>query len=62
VRSLLATLPVFGLDEPSAQVFGQAKALLERQGQRLADADLFLATTSDGSLRGARGVRGGATS
>jgi tRNA(fMet)-specific endonuclease VapC len=40
--SLLATLPVLGLDEASVQVFGEAKALLERQGQRLADADLFI--------------------
>lgn len=40
--SFLATLPVLGLDEASAQVFGEAKALLERQGQRLADADLFI--------------------
>jgi predicted nucleic acid-binding protein len=42
VTSFLATLPVLGLDEASAQVFGEAKALLERQGQRLADADLFI--------------------
>jgi tRNA(fMet)-specific endonuclease VapC len=42
VRSFLGTLPVFGLDEASAQIFGEAKALLERQGQRLADADLFI--------------------
>ncbi|WP_242392054.1 PIN domain-containing protein [Anaeromyxobacter oryzisoli] len=25
------------------QIFGEAKALLERRGQRLADADLFIA-------------------
>jgi len=42
VRSFLGTLPVLGLDEASAQIFGEAKALLERQGQRLADADLFI--------------------
>jgi predicted nucleic acid-binding protein len=42
VRSFLATLPVFGLDHASVQIFGEAKALLERQGQRLADADLFV--------------------
>lgn len=42
VTRFLATLPVFGLDEASAQVFGEAKALLERQGQRLADADLLI--------------------
>jgi tRNA(fMet)-specific endonuclease VapC len=42
VTSFLATLPVIGLDELSAAIFGEAKALLERQGQRLADADLFI--------------------
>lgn len=42
VTSFLATLPVLGLDEASVQIFGEAKALLERQGQRLADADLFI--------------------
>jgi len=42
VRSFLCTLPVLGLDEASAQIFGEAKTLLERQGQRLADADLFI--------------------
>jgi tRNA(fMet)-specific endonuclease VapC len=42
VTSLLATLPVLGLDHASVQVFGEAKALLERQGQRLSDADLFI--------------------
>ncbi len=43
VTSFLATLPVVGLDHASAEIFGEAKALLERQGQRLADADLFIA-------------------
>ena len=42
VTSFLRTLPVFGLDEVSTQIFGEAKALLERQGRRLADADLFI--------------------
>ncbi len=42
VTSFLATLPVLGLDEASVQIFGETKALLERQGQRLADADLFI--------------------
>ncbi len=42
VTSFLATLPVLRLDETSVQVFGEAKALLERQGQRLADADLLI--------------------
>lgn len=41
-QRFLATLPVLGLDEASVRVFGEAKALLERQGQRLADADLFI--------------------
>ncbi len=42
VTSFLETLRVLGLDEPSVQVFGEAKALLERRGRRLADADLFI--------------------
>ena len=42
VTSFLATLPILGLDEASVQIFGEAKAVLERQGQRLADADLFI--------------------
>ena len=42
VIDFLATLPVLGLDAASVQVFGEAKALLERLGQRVADADLFI--------------------
>lgn len=42
VTRFLGTLPVLGLDQASAQIFGEAKALLERQGRRLADADLFI--------------------
>ena len=42
VTSFLATLPVLGLDEAAVQIFGEAKALLESQGQRLDDADLFI--------------------
>lgn len=42
VTKFLATLPVLGLDAASAQIFGEAKALLEQRGQRLADADLFI--------------------
>jgi len=42
VTSFLATLPVLGLDQAAVQVFGEAKALLEHRGQRLADADLFI--------------------
>jgi predicted nucleic acid-binding protein len=33
---------VLGLDGAAVQVFGTTKALLERQGQRLDDADLFI--------------------
>ncbi len=42
VTSFLATLTVHGLDQASVQIFGESKALLERQGRRLADADLFI--------------------
>jgi tRNA(fMet)-specific endonuclease VapC len=42
VGAFLATLPVLGIDETSARIFGEAKALLERAGQRLADADLLI--------------------
>lgn len=42
VTKFLGSLAVLGLDAASAQIFGEAKALLERQGQRLADADLFI--------------------
>jgi tRNA(fMet)-specific endonuclease VapC len=42
VTSFLMTLPVLGLDPASVQIFGEAKALLDRQGQRLADADLLI--------------------
>jgi tRNA(fMet)-specific endonuclease VapC len=38
----LAELPVFGLDSAAVQIFGSIKALLERQGQRPDDADLFI--------------------
>jgi tRNA(fMet)-specific endonuclease VapC len=59
VKSFLTTLPVLGLDEASVPIFGEAKALLERHGQRLADADLFIgaiavakrATVVTGNLR-----------
>ena len=37
----LATLPVPGLDLPSAIGFGRWKATLERAGRRVADADLI---------------------
>ena len=38
VRSFLATLPVLALDEVSVQIFGEAKAMLERKGVKVADA------------------------
>jgi predicted nucleic acid-binding protein len=44
VTSFLATLPILDLNSAAVQIFGEAKALLERQGQRLADADLFIAS------------------
>jgi tRNA(fMet)-specific endonuclease VapC len=44
VGRFLATLPVLGLDELATQIFGEAKALLEREGRRLDDADLLIAS------------------
>jgi tRNA(fMet)-specific endonuclease VapC len=43
VDAFLETLPVWGPDRASAQVFGEAKALLQRLGTPVADADLFIA-------------------
>lgn len=51
VLSFLASLPVLSLDETSVQAFGEIKASLERQGQRLDDADLLI-----GSVAIARGA------
>jgi tRNA(fMet)-specific endonuclease VapC len=42
VVGLVATMPVLDLDELAARVFGEAKALLEKRGTRLADADLLV--------------------
>jgi tRNA(fMet)-specific endonuclease VapC len=42
VSAFLLTLPILGLDELSVRIFGEAKALLERQGRRVADADLLI--------------------
>ena len=56
VTAFLATLPVLGLDDAAVQVFGEAKAILERQGQRLDDADLFIAAIA--VVRGAVVVTG----
>ena len=44
VTEFLATLPVVGLDLPSALEFGHLKARLERAGRRIADADLLIAS------------------
>jgi tRNA(fMet)-specific endonuclease VapC len=44
VTDFLATLPVLGLDHPAVLHFGPIKARLERAGQMLADADLFIAS------------------
>lgn len=46
VTELLATLEVFALDAAAAQAFGSLKADLERQGQRVPDADLLIAAVA----------------
>ncbi len=56
VSEFLATLPVFGLDWPAAERFGQIKSVLERAGSILADADLMIAAIS--LARGASLVTG----
>jgi len=43
VSQFLATLPVIGLDLAAAERFGRLKAVLERGGNILADADLMIA-------------------
>lgn len=43
VERLLGTLPVLGLDDGAARLFGEMKALLDRRGRRLAHADLLIA-------------------
>lgn len=47
VNEFLATLPVIGLNLNSAQRFGRLKAMLERDGRGLADADLLIAAVTD---------------
>ena len=42
VTEFLTTLRVVGIDRASAQAFGKVKALLERAGGGLADADLLI--------------------
>ena len=44
VGEFLTTLPVLGLDFAGARVFGELKALLRRQGNIVADADLLIAS------------------
>lgn len=44
VTDFLATLDVLGLDLPASQRFGELKADLESRGERLADADLMIAS------------------
>ncbi len=43
VTEFLGTLPILGLDLPSALEFGRRKVRLERAGMRIADADLLIA-------------------
>ncbi|MFN0145400.1 MAG: PIN domain-containing protein [Dehalococcoidia bacterium] len=43
VVRFLESIEVIGLNLSSARVFGDLKASLEQQGQRLADADLLIA-------------------
>lgn len=56
VSAFLDTLPVLAPDRATAEVFGEAKALLERAGTRLADADLHIAAIA--IARGAPVVTG----
>ena len=44
VTDLLSTLPVLEPGLVAAQQFGSLKASLDRSGERLADADLFIAS------------------
>ena len=46
VQQLARYLSVLPLDMASADQFGRLKAQLERQGQRLNDADLWIAATA----------------
>ena len=46
VSEFLATLSVIGLDLQASLRFGQLKTVLERDGRRLADADLFIAAVT----------------
>lgn len=44
VRRFLETLKIVGLDPMSVELFGRHKSRLEREGRRVADADLLIAT------------------
>jgi tRNA(fMet)-specific endonuclease VapC len=46
VAEFVATLPVYGLDWPAAHAFGELKANLETSGNRVADADLLIASVA----------------
>ena len=46
VDRFLKSLPIVGLCDLSVRVFGEAKALLETQGRRLADADLLIGSVA----------------
>ncbi|MCP4592682.1 MAG: type II toxin-antitoxin system VapC family toxin, partial [bacterium] len=46
VTELLESLEIHGLNPSASQQFGRLKAELERQGQRLADADLLIASVA----------------
>lgn len=43
VDRFLSRFALLPLESPAARAFGETKAALEREGQRLADADLFIA-------------------
>ena len=66
VERFLDTLDVIGLDRGSARVFGDTKALLQRAGVGIADADLFIgsaalahgATVVTGNTRHFEGIPG----
>jgi predicted nucleic acid-binding protein len=48
-KAFLATLPLVELDAASIPIVVEAKALLERRGQRLADADLLIGLSARGA-------------
>jgi len=56
VREFLTTVRLVGIDLPAAERFGELKSTLEGKGQRLADADLLIASIT--LVHGARLVTG----